>query len=329
MNRGGRTARAGICPQAQRRHAGAFRLRRRPSSREWAIVLDRFMVEAPRALAALFGASSGRGSVEPPQATTLFQAIGDCAGLTASIFASSEPSGRLMIILDERIDDLVVASAFGEASLGAQEERGARTAIETALIEAFARALGKALESAFSPFGALPLGFEKIVNLARSFRARKARSAGGRGALLVADDGRRLRRARPVAPGAAAALPQGARTRARGRRARRRQPLVSPDGGRGQADALASYGRARRLADEPWRNCRAGGRRRSAAAKRPISDAVRLECAGRGMFLCKLGQGEGRYRLELETPIAELPELMIEASGLGSYQFSAIERDPS
>ena len=34
-------------------------------------------------------------------------------------------------------------------------------------------------------------------------------------------------------------------------------------------------------------------------------DAVRLECSGRGMFLCKLGQGEGRYRLEIASPIAQ------------------------
>ncbi len=34
-------------------------------------------------------------------------------------------------------------------------------------------------------------------------------------------------------------------------------------------------------------------------------DAVRLECAGRGMFLCKLGQGDGRYRLEIASPIAQ------------------------
>jgi flagellar motor switch protein FliM len=33
--------------------------------------------------------------------------------------------------------------------------------------------------------------------------------------------------------------------------------------------------------------------------------AIRLECSGRGMFTCKLGQGDGRYRLEIESPIAQ------------------------
>ena len=36
--------------------------------------------------------------------------------------------------------------------------------------------------------------------------------------------------------------------------------------------------------------------------------AIRLQCSGRGMFTCKLGQGDGRYRLEIESPIAQGPE---------------------
>ena len=34
-------------------------------------------------------------------------------------------------------------------------------------------------------------------------------------------------------------------------------------------------------------------------------DSVRLDCGGRGMFLCKLGQGDGRYRLEVDLPIPQ------------------------
>ena len=33
-------------------------------------------------------------------------------------------------------------------------------------------------------------------------------------------------------------------------------------------------------------------------------NAIRLECSGRGMFTCKLGQVDGRYRLEVESAIA-------------------------
>jgi flagellar motor switch protein FliM len=34
-------------------------------------------------------------------------------------------------------------------------------------------------------------------------------------------------------------------------------------------------------------------------------NAIRLECSGRGMFTCKLGQADGHYRLEIESPIAQ------------------------
>ena len=36
--------------------------------------------------------------------------------------------------------------------------------------------------------------------------------------------------------------------------------------------------------------------------------AIRLECSGHGMFTCKLGQADGRYRLEVENPIAQRHE---------------------
>jgi flagellar motor switch protein FliM len=32
---------------------------------------------------------------------------------------------------------------------------------------------------------------------------------------------------------------------------------------------------------------------------------IRLDCSGRGMFTCKLGHADGRYRLEVESPIAQ------------------------
>ena len=37
-------------------------------------------------------------------------------------------------------------------------------------------------------------------------------------------------------------------------------------------------------------------------------ESVRLECAGRGVFLCRLGQGDGKYRLEIDVPIEQEPE---------------------
>jgi hypothetical protein len=109
--------------------------------------LNRFIVEAPARLASLIARPSG-AAIEEIRATTLFEAIGECSGLTAAIYASAEPEAQFMIALDERIESLIVSSIFGEA-VGADSpdkpESGPqkpRTTIEASLVEAFARTLG-------------------------------------------------------------------------------------------------------------------------------------------------------------------------------------------
>ena len=66
--------------------------------------LNRFIAEAPTRLASLIAHPSG-AAIEEIRATTLFEAIGECSGLTAAIYASAEPEARFMIALDERIDE--------------------------------------------------------------------------------------------------------------------------------------------------------------------------------------------------------------------------------
>jgi hypothetical protein len=118
--------------------------------------LYQFVVEAQRTLLPLLGRASGAGAIEPAQGTTLFQAVNDCGGLAGAIYSSVEPEGLLLIALDERIDRLIVASVFGEIiapsieGIPEVQEPRSPTAIERALIEEFARALGRALETAFA-----------------------------------------------------------------------------------------------------------------------------------------------------------------------------------
>ena len=88
-----------------------------------------------------------------------------------------EPEARLLVALDERIDSLIVSSIFGEA-VGADssdksrsEPEKPRTAIEVALVEAFARALGEALEAAFAPVARVTLGFERLATIKDPLRA--------------------------------------------------------------------------------------------------------------------------------------------------------------
>ena len=116
--------------------------------------LNRFIAEAPARLASLIARPSG-GAIEEVRATTLFQAIGECSGLTAAIYASAEPEAQFMIALDERIDSLIVSSIFGESvsadrSDGARSEtQRSRTAIESALLEGVRARIGGGARGGF------------------------------------------------------------------------------------------------------------------------------------------------------------------------------------
>ena len=130
--------------------------------------LNRFIAEAPSRLASLIAHPSG-GAIEEVRATTLFQAVGECSGVTAAIYESVEPEARFMIALDQRIDNLIVSSIFGEAvgadssdKMGSDPQKP-RTAIEATLLEAFARALGEALEAAFASVARITLSFERLA----------------------------------------------------------------------------------------------------------------------------------------------------------------------
>src|SRR5271166_2287900 len=92
-------------------HSG-FAIERMPGL---AAALDHFIAEAQHAIAPLAPGVPGGGTVEAVRATTLFRAISDCSGLIAAIYASDQPGARVLIALDERIDDLIVASIFGES----------------------------------------------------------------------------------------------------------------------------------------------------------------------------------------------------------------------
>jgi len=271
--------------------------------------LNRFIAEAPLRLSALIARPSG-GSIEEVRATTQFQAIEDCSGLTAAVYASAEPEARLIIALDERIDHLMVSSIFGEVVAAdvsrnpGSETRKPRTAIETALLEAFARALGEALEAAFAPLASIALIFERLQTLSDPFALgrRDCEAAAARFSLGMnggACEGLIL-------------LPQAFLLPFRNELAH------DPDAETPAADRrwsrLMEFGVQQTrlpvtaiLEEVPMSlgdvaNFRVGG-----LLSLQCNDfaAVRLECSGRGMFTCKLGQADGRYRLEIESPIAQ------------------------
>jgi flagellar motor switch protein FliM len=272
--------------------------------------LNQFVAEAPLHLSPLICGLTGGGSMEEVRSTTLFQAIGDCSGLTAAVYASADPESRLLIALDERIDHLVVSSIFGEAIAvnpdgGPEGEASrSRTAIETALLQEFARALGAALEAAFKPLAPLALSFDRLMTLSdqfalgrRDIEAAAARfslpmNGGACECLVLLTQTLLLPFREELARDPAAEAPAADR-----RWSRRMEVGVQQT--RLPVSAI--------LEEVPMSlgdiaNLRVGG-----VLPLQCSDfnAIRLECSGRGMFSCKLGQGDGRYRLEIESPIAE------------------------
>jgi flagellar motor switch protein FliM len=274
--------------------------------------LNRFIAEAPLRLSALIARPSG-GSIEKVRSTTLFQAIGDCLGLTAAFYASVEPEAQLLIALDERIDDLIASSIFGEVIAASaaddpgSEPRKPRTAIETTLLEAFAGALGKALETAFAPLAPIVLNFERVATLRDSFALGKHdnEAAAARFSLQMHSGACEclvlLPQALLLPFRKELAVDPEAETPAVDRRWSRlmevgvqqtRLPLTAV-----LEEVSMSLG--------DIANLRVGG-------LLPLQcndfNAVRLECSGRGMFTCKLGQGDGRYRLEIESSIAQGPK---------------------
>jgi flagellar motor switch protein FliM len=271
--------------------------------------LNRFIVEASARLASLIARPSG-GAIEEVRATTLFEAVGECSGLTAAIYASAEPGARFMIALDERIDSLIVSSIFGESVVAnspdksGSEAQKPRTAIEVSLVEAFARALGEALEAAFASVARVALSFERLTTIKDSFALgrRDGEAAAARftlGMNVGACEGLLL-------------LPQAFLLPFRAELANDPETEAMPADRRWSRLMEAGVQQTRLpvtaiLEEVPMSlgdvaNFQIGG-----LLPLQCNDftAIRLECSGRGMFTCKLGQADGRYRLEVESPIAQ------------------------
>ncbi len=271
--------------------------------------LNRFIAEAPAHLASLIARPSG-AAIEEIRATTLFEAIGECSGLTAAIYSSAEPEAQLVIALDERIDSLMVSSIFGEA-VGADnpdepgsEAQQPRTAIEASLVEAFARALGEALEAALASVARVALSFERLTAIRDSFAlGRRDGEAAAARFTLGLNGG--------VFEGLLL-LPQAFLLPFRAELANDPETEAMPADRRWSRLMEAGVQQTRLpvtaiLEEVPMSlgdvaNFQIGG-----LLPLQCNDftAIRLECSGRGMFTCKLGQADGRYRLEVESPIPQ------------------------
>jgi len=273
-----------------------------------AFALEQFALNVREALAPLCKARAS-GTMEEMKPTSLFELLGECEGRTAAMLHCAPFDARLLLIFDPRIVDTLVAAVFGgsaadrDASLRARPNRP-RTGIETSLVAELARSLGKALDKAFAQAASLELRFERLETLVdvhalgrRDMPAVAATltidTAGGAASLVVLLPQTLLlpmRKSLSLDPGeeASAADPRWTRQMEVGVTKARIAVTAVLD------ELEMTLGDIADLAVGQVLNLHGAGMGR-----------VRLESAGHEMFWCKLGQGDGRYSLEIEEPIEQ------------------------
>jgi flagellar motor switch protein FliM len=267
--------------------------------------LSRFADGAAQALAALFGGAFA-GALEAMESPSTFDLLAERDGQCAALLHSSALDARLGLIMDARVVDVIVATMFGvDPAVDALVVAAARprTELESRLLGEISKSLAEALRMAFAPVATFDVDFESLNTIedvhlfgAKDMPAISARytikAPGGSFWLIVA-------------------LPQ---------------PLTAPLGHlftRGPTDGASKL-------DPKWAERMETGVKRAHMTLTAILDEfeltlgeiaqfsvggvltltgegegrVRMECAERGVFICKLGERAQRYALEVEDIIA-------------------------
>lgn len=267
-----------------------------------AFAFEQFALNIPAAAGGLLKLE-GAPTLDAIRPENLFTSIGESQGHLAALLHSAALDARLMVIFDPKIAEALIATIFGDESvkLGERSPRSPTT-IELHLAADLARRLAGALEAAFDGLASLELRFERLETLAdlhalgrRDGPAVEARftleTRVGLLSLVVLAPQTAfapLRKQLAVDPGAET---QGADPRwakQLEQRVSRARVAVSA-----VLDELPmSLGDIASLSPGQVLTLHGSGMGR-----------VRLECEGREMFWCKLGQGDGRYSLEIEAPV--------------------------
>ena len=274
-----------------------------------AFALGQFALDVPEALASLCKGHC-LGTINETKLVNLFDFLRDCEGLTAAALHSAQLDARLLLIFDAGVIDTLVNLVFrGEAASDGEAAKQARTdrpltGIETSLVAELARSLGKALNRAFAEIASLELTFERLQTLIDVY------ALGRRDMQAVAT---RLTIETPAGPtNLVVLLPQ---------------TLLLPIRKNLSFDPSSQS----TTPDPGWTRQMKVGVTKAPIAVTAVLDElemtlgeiadlavgqvlglhgagmgrVRLQCAGREMFWCKLGRGEGRYSLEIEEPIEQ------------------------
>ncbi|MGA2491653.1 MAG: FliM/FliN family flagellar motor switch protein [Roseiarcus sp.] len=267
-----------------------------------AFAFEQFALNIPAAAGSLLKLDAAP-TLDVIRPENVFTALGECEGQLAAALHSGALDAKLMLIFDPKIAESLVATVFGDESVSVSE-RSPRpaTTIELHLVAELARRLAGALEAAFDGFGSLELRLERLEKLADVYALSR------RDGLAVEA---RLNVATRVGPLTIVVLaPQAALAPLRKQLAA--EPGAETGGG-----------------DPRWARQLEQGVARARVAVSAVLDElpmslgdiaalsvgqvltlhgsgmgrVRLECEGREMFWCKLGQGDGRYSLEIETAV--------------------------
>ena len=267
-----------------------------------AFAFEQFALNIPAAAGSLLKLETAP-TLDAIRPETAFTALGECEGQLAAVLHSGALDAKLMLIFDPKIAESLIATVFGDesVSVGERPPRSATT-IEFHLVAELARRFAGALEAAFDGFGSLELRLDRLEKLADVY------GLGRRDGPTVEA---RLTLATRLGPLALAVLAQQAAL-APLRKQLATEPGAETGGG-----------------DPRWARQLEQGVARARVAVSAVLDElpmslgdiaalsvgqvltlhgsgmgrVRLECEGREMFWCKLGQGDGRYSLEVEAAV--------------------------
>jgi flagellar motor switch protein FliM len=263
---------------------------------------EQFALNIPAATGSLLKLQS-EPTLEEIRPESLFATLRESEGRLAAVLHSATLDAKLMLIFDPKIAESLILTIFGDesVSLGERPPRPPTT-IELHLVAELARRLAGALDAAFESFAGLELRLDRLEKLADEHALGRRD-----GPALEA----RLTLESRVGPLALVVLaPQAALAPLRKRLAA--EPGAETGGG-----------------DPRWSRQLEQGVARARVAVSAVLDElpmslgdiaalslgqvltlngsgmgrVRLECEGREMFWCKLGQGDGRYSLEIETAV--------------------------
>jgi flagellar motor switch protein FliM len=274
-------------------------------------------LNAPEALATLFKAHSS-GTIDEIKPTSLFEFIGGCEGRTAAVLHSGQLDTRLLLIFDRGIVDTLVTSVFaGDAASDRAAAAPARpnrtlTNIEAGLVAELAQRLGQALDKGFAQVVSLAVAFERLETLVDVYALGRRDMPAVAAQLTIETPGGRIVLTVLMPQTLLAPIrkslsfdPESETSTSDPRWTRQMEVGVTKArvGVTAVLDELEmTLGDIADLAVGQVLRLHGAGMGR-----------VRLECGGREMFWCKLGQGEGRYSLEIEEPI-ELESDPVEAA---------------